>query len=108
MKFQLKEKLKKYGVKVHFACANDDETRVYDMSEIDDPSLVEAFMASTGVSAITIKSEFHDGVFLAAVLDFLLLDDNWVIAACQAMELEPEAMSAVRQLLPGGEKVNWT
>ena len=70
--------------------------------------LVETFMASTGVSEITIKSEFHDGIFLAAVLDFLLLDDNWVIAACQAMELEPEAMSAVRQLLPGGEKVNWT
>jgi hypothetical protein len=35
---ELKSKLEKYGVKVHFACANDDETRVYDMSEIDDPS----------------------------------------------------------------------
>ena len=65
-------------------------------------------MGSTGVSEITIKSEFHDGVFLAAVLDFLLLDDNWVIDACQAIGLEPEAMAVVRQLLPGGEKVNWT
>lgn len=65
-------------------------------------------MGSTGVSGNTIKSDFQDGVFLAAVLDFLLLDDNWVIAACQAMQLEPEAMSAVRLLLPGGQKVNWT
>ena len=47
-------------------------------------------------------------LFLAAVLDFLLLDDNWVIDACQAIGLEPDAMAIVRQLLPGGEKVNWT
>ena len=71
-------------------------------------ALVEVFMSSTGVSEITIEHEFHDGVFLAAVLDFLLLDDNWVIDACQAIGLEPEAMAVVRQLLPGGEKVNWT
>ena len=75
---------------------------------ISKQDLVEVFMASTGVSEITIKNEFHDGVFLAAVLDFLLLDDNWVIDACQAMGLEPEAMSVVRQLLAGGENVYWT
>ena len=75
---------------------------------ISKKDLLEVFMGSTGVSEITIKSEFHDGVFLAAVLDFLLLDDNWVIDACQAIGLEPEAMAVVRQLLPGGEKVNWT
>ena len=75
---------------------------------ISKQDLLEVFMGSTGVSEITIKSEFHDGVFLAAVLDFLLLDDNWVIDACQAIGLEPEAMAVVRQLLPGGEKVNWT
>ncbi|MCH2327914.1 MAG: DUF3572 domain-containing protein [Rhodobacterales bacterium] len=89
-----------------------EEAEIYALKATDwlisNQDLVEAFMASTGVSEITIKSEFHDGIFLAAVLDFLLLDDNWVIAACQAMELEPEAMSVVRQLLPGGEKVNWT
>ena len=75
---------------------------------ISKQDLVEVFMASTGVSEITIKNEFHDGVFLAAVLDFLLLDDNWVIDVCQAIRLEPEAMAVVRQLLPGGEKVNRT
>jgi hypothetical protein len=65
-------------------------------------------MSSTGVSEATIKSDFHDGVFLAAVLDFLLLDDNWVIDACDAMQLEPDAMHTARLLLPGGERVNWT
>ena len=75
---------------------------------ISNEEMLKIFMGSTGVSGNTIKSDFQDGMFLAAVLDFLLLDDNWVIAACQAMQLEPEAMSAVRQLLPGGQKVNWT
>ena len=75
---------------------------------ISNEEMLKIFMGSTGVSGNTIKSDFQDGVFLAAVLDFLLLDDNWVIAACQAMHLEPEAMSAVRLLLPGGQKVNWT
>ena len=75
---------------------------------ISNEEMLKIFMGSTGVSGNTIKSDFQDGVFLAAVLDFLLLDDNWVIAACQAMQLEPEAMSAVRLLLPGGQKVNWT
>ena len=75
---------------------------------ISNKDLVDVFMSSTGVSEATIKSDFHDGVFLAAILDFLLLDDNWVIAACDAMQLEPEAMQTARLLLPGGERVNWT
>ena len=89
-----------------------EEAEIYALKATDwlilKQDLLEVFMGSTGVSEITIKSEFHDGVFLAAVLDFLLLDDNWVIDACQAIGLEPEAMAVVRQLLPGGEKVNWT
>ena len=75
---------------------------------ISNQDLLDVFMSSTGVSEATIKSDFHDGVFLAAVLDFLLLDDNWVIAACDAMQLEPDAMYSARLLLPGGERVNWT
>ena len=75
---------------------------------ISNQDLLDVFMSSTGVNEATIKSDFHDGVFLAAVLDFLLLDDNWVIDACDAMQLEPEAMHTARLLLPGGERVNWT
>ena len=75
---------------------------------ISNQDLLSVFMSSTGVSEATIKSDFQDRVFLASVLDFLLLDDNWVIAACDAMQLEPEAMHLARLHLPGGERVNWT
>ena len=89
-----------------------EEAEIYALKATDwlisNEEMLKIFIGSTGVSGNTIKSDFQDGVFLAAVLDFLLLDDNWVIAACQAMQLEPEAMSAVRLLLPGGQKVTWT
>ena len=75
---------------------------------ISNQDLLDVFMSSTGVSEATIKSDFNDVVFLAAILDFLLLDDNWVIAASDAMQLEPDAMYSARLLLPGGERVNWT
>tara|TARA_B100000683_G_C12142670_1_gene412483 strand:+ start:248 stop:526 length:279 start_codon:yes stop_codon:yes gene_type:complete len=75
---------------------------------ISNQDLLGVFMSSTGVSEATIRSNFHDGVFLVAVLDFVLLDDNWVIAACDAMQLEPDVMHSARLLLPGGERVNWT
>ena len=75
---------------------------------ISNQDLLSVFMSSTGVSEATIRNNFHDRVFLVAVLDFVLLDDNWVIAACDAMQLEPEAMQTARLLLPGGERVNWT
>ena len=41
---ELKPLLEKYKVKVHFACTNEDQNRVYDLSEIEDPSLLEALM----------------------------------------------------------------
>ena len=41
---ELKPLLEKYKVRVHFACTNEDQTRVYDLSEIEDPSLLEALM----------------------------------------------------------------
>ena len=75
---------------------------------ISNQDLLGVFMSSTGVSEATIRNNFHDGVFLVAVLDFVLLDDNWVIAACDAMQLEPDVMHSARLLLPGGERVNWT
>ena len=75
---------------------------------ISNQDLLGVFMSSTGVSEATIRSNFHDGVFLVAGLDFVLLDDNWVIAACDAMQLEPDVMHSARLLLPGGERVNWT
>ena len=75
---------------------------------LSNQELLDLFMGSTGVSENTIKSDIQNTVFLVAVLDFLLLDDKWVIEACDAMKLQPELMQTARLFLPGGEQVNWT
>ena len=40
----LKPFLLKYKVKVHFACCNEDENKIYDLSESEDPTLLDDFM----------------------------------------------------------------
>jgi len=41
---ELKPLLEKYKIKLHFACTNDDQTRVNDLSELEDPSMLDALM----------------------------------------------------------------
>ena len=48
----LKPLLEKYKAKVHFACANDDQTRVYDLSELEDPSVLPAFLEDKEVQRL--------------------------------------------------------
>lgn len=40
----LKPFLVKYKIKVHFACCNEDEKKIYDVSEAKDPTLLDDFM----------------------------------------------------------------
>ena len=49
---ELKPLMDKYKLKVHFACTNDDETKVYDMSEAEDPNLINAFLEDKEVQRL--------------------------------------------------------
>ncbi len=59
---ELKPILEKYKVKVHFACTNDDQTKVYDLSEVQDPSMVELFLEDKEI----IRLRTEAGVNLAS------------------------------------------
>lgn len=89
-----------------------DDAEIYALKAanwlLSNQELLDLFMGSTGVSETTIKSDIQKTVFLVAVLDFLLLDDKWVMEACDAMKLQPELMQTARLFLPGGDQVNWT
>ena len=75
---------------------------------VSEAEILPIFMSSSGSSAADVKARAQDADFLIAVLDFVMLDDAWVLAACQASGLAPEAMQIARQALPGGSMVNWT
>lgn len=70
--------------------------------------LMPVFMGSTGLTENDMRTRADDPDLLAAVLDFLLMDDAWVMAFCDDMNLAYSRVAAARAALPGGEQVHWT
>ena len=70
--------------------------------------LLPVFMNSTGVTVSDIRCRADDADFLASVLDFLSMDDNWVMAFCDAQTISYASFREARAALPGGEEVHWT
>jgi len=70
--------------------------------------LLPVFLGSTGVGEDDLRSQAGDPTFLGSVLDFLMMDDAWVVAFCDAHDLAYEHPMLARAALPGGEQVNWT
>ncbi|MDO9637842.1 MAG: DUF3572 domain-containing protein [Pseudotabrizicola sp.] len=70
--------------------------------------LLPVFMGSTGLSADDLRSRATEPEFLGSVLDFLLMDDAWIVAFCDATGLRYDAPMLARAALPGGEALHWT
>ena len=70
--------------------------------------LLPVFLGSTGASAEDLKTRAGEPEFLASVMDFILMDDAWVVAFCEAEALSYDAPVRARQALPGGGQVHWT
>lgn len=70
--------------------------------------LMPVFLGATGASTDDLREQASDPVFLGAVLDFIMMDDAWVIAFCDQIQAPYERIMQARQTLPGGEQVNWT
>lgn len=70
--------------------------------------LFPLFLTATGANLGELRARATDPDFLAAVLDFLLQDDGWVVAFCDARGHPYGAPQSARGALPGGAVVNWT
>lgn len=70
--------------------------------------LFPAFLTATGASLTELRSRADDPVFLAAVLDFLLQEDPWVLDFCRENGLPPQDLQTARAALPGGDLPHWT
>ena len=66
------------------------------------------FLGSTGSSAEDMRERASDPAFLASVLEFLTMDDGWVVPFCDAHDLKYEDPLRARYALPGAEMVHWT
>lgn len=70
--------------------------------------LLPVFLGATGASAEDLRTRASDPDFLGSVLDFLMMDDAWVVAFCDDEALDYQAPGAARAALPGGGAVHWT
>ena len=66
------------------------------------------FLTATGANLGDLRTRATDPDFLAAVLDFLMQDDRWVVAFCDAQGQPYTAPQAARAALPGGAVMDWT
>lgn len=70
--------------------------------------LLPVFMGATGASAEDLRARAGEPEFLGSVLDFLTMDDAWVVAFCDSHGLDYQVPMSARQALPGGAQTNWT
>ena len=70
--------------------------------------LIGIFMGSSGANIDDIRENAQSPEFLGAVLDFVLMDDAWVLRYASEPSQKPEHMMQARMVLPGGQAVHWT
>ena len=70
--------------------------------------LAGAFLGASGASAEELLTRAGDPEFLGFVLDFLLSDEQALLAFCDEAEVHPEAPMRARAALPGGDLPHWT
>lgn len=70
--------------------------------------LLPVFMGSTGADEAAFREGLEAPEFQASVLDFLMMDDAWVMAFCDSEAIPYDRMMQARAALPGGAQVHWT
>lgn len=70
--------------------------------------LLTVFMGASGSSVDDFKVRAQDPEFLGAVLEFILMDDAWVVQFCDAQSIEYAKIAEARMALPGGAQPHWT
>lgn len=75
---------------------------------VGNDELLAVFLGATGTSEADLRERMAETEFLASVLDFLMMDDAWVIQYCDGEQLPYDTLMRARQSLPGGGDVNWT
>jgi hypothetical protein len=70
--------------------------------------LIMTFLGATGADLDDLRGRAADPEFLASVMDFILMDDDWVKMFCDDANLPYDALQHIRMALPGGSLPNWT
>lgn len=75
---------------------------------VGEEDLLPVFLGSTGATEADLRQQMAEPAFLGSVLDFLLMDDAWIMRFCEATNAAFDMPMRARAALPGGEQVHWT
>ncbi|MDV7272239.1 DUF3572 domain-containing protein [Thioclava sp. A2] len=70
--------------------------------------LLDAFLNNSGASLEDVRRNAGDPAFLAGVLDFVLMQDDWVLSCAEALSCPPQTLVEDRAVLGGGDQMHWT
>ncbi|WP_171128193.1 MULTISPECIES: DUF3572 domain-containing protein [unclassified Ruegeria] len=70
--------------------------------------LLPVFLGATGASGQDLREWAGEPEFLISVLEFLLMDDSWVMSFCDANSVPYELPGQARALLAGDSEMHWT
>ena len=86
------------------------ETRALEVLNwvLSEDDLIQVFMSATGASQDDLRSNTLNHEFLISILDFVLMDDSWVISCSKFMNIDPSQIQVIKMSLDGGQEVNWT
>ncbi|OUD09099.1 hypothetical protein BVC71_10335 [Marivivens niveibacter] len=75
---------------------------------VGNDELCPIFLGSTGASVDDLKAQANEPEFLASVLEFITMDDQWVVSLCDTFGWPYETPLQARYALPGAQNVHWT
>ena len=75
---------------------------------LSEDDLIQVFMGATGASQNDLRSNTLSHEFLLSILDFVLMDDRWVISCSKFLNIDPSQIQLIRMSLDGGQDMTWT
>ncbi len=70
--------------------------------------LLPVFLGASGASSGELAQRAAEPEFLGSVLEFLTMDDAWVVAFCDANGEAYETPMMAAQVLLGASRMHWT
>ena len=73
-----------------------------------EPERIGTFLGIAGAAPEELRTRAGEPEFLGFVLDFLLSDEETLLAFCGECAIAPDRPLRARAALPGGDLPNWT
>lgn len=67
------------------------------------PEALAGFFAHTGSGPSDLKANISNPLFLASILDYMMMDESVLLEFAQTMDLRPQDIVKARLMLPGAD-----